>query len=259
MDPYLETQGLWESFHPALVTHCAAALNQRLPDGYVAKIETRVALVSLDLPVVQRIPDVLEGHEPDSPVAPSPEPSLSSSSAKDLSVATIEPVTIPLARGEVQIRQRWIEISSLPELELITVIEILFPSNKSGSGRAEYLEKRDALIDQPVNLVEIDLLLGGRPMPMRKTLAAGHFHAIVARASDRPNSQVYAWTIRHALPPVPIPLRAPDADVTLELAEAFNLTYERGRFKRVLRHGSPLPDHLPLSSADRQWAEGLVC
>jgi hypothetical protein len=233
MDPYLEAQGLWESFHPALVTHCAEALNQRLPDGYVAKIETRVALVSLDLPVVQRIPDVLVAREPDVPATPSPEPPLSSSSAKDLSVA--------------------------PELELITVIEILSPSNKSGSGRAEYLETRDALIDQPVNLVEIDLLLGGRPMPMHKTLTAGHYHAIVARASDRPDSQVYSWTIRHALPPVPIPLRAPDADVTLDLGETFNLTYDRGRFKRVLRHGSPLPDHLPLNSADRQWAEGLVC
>ena len=131
MDPYLEAQGLWDSFHPPLVTHCVEALNQRLPDGYVAKIETRVAMVSLDLPVVQCIPDVLVGREPDSPAAPSPVPSLSSSSAKDPGVATIEPVTIPLARGEVHIRQRWIEISSLPELELITVIEILSPGSKT--------------------------------------------------------------------------------------------------------------------------------
>jgi hypothetical protein len=43
---------------------------------------------------------------------------------------------------------------------------------------------RDALIDQPVNLVEIDLLLGGRPMPMCKNLPAGHYHAIVARAAN---------------------------------------------------------------------------
>ena len=43
---------------------------------------------------------------------------------------------------------------------------------------------RDALIDQPVNLVEIDLLLRGRPMPMGKNLPAGHYHAIVARAAN---------------------------------------------------------------------------
>ena len=67
---------------------------------------------------------------------------------------------------------------------------------------------RDALIDQPVNLVEIDLLLGGRPMPMGKNLPAGHYHAIVVAHRERPDAQVYAWTIRHALP-IPIPLRAP--------------------------------------------------
>ena len=124
------------------------------------------------------------------------------------------------------------------------------PSNKSGSGRAEYLEKRDALIDQPVNLVEIDLLLGGRPMPMHKTLKAGHYHAIVARART---VRIPGLLLDDPARPssCPDPACPPDADVTLDLGETFNLTYDRGRFKRLLRHGSPLPDHLPLSSADR--------
>jgi len=104
---------------------------------------------------------------------------------------------------------------------------------------------RDALIDQPVNLVEIDLLLGGRPMPMGKNLHAGHYHAIVARTANRPDAQVYAWTIRHALPPIPIPLRAPDADVRLDLDQPFDLTYRLGRFDRIVRHGSPLPGKGP--------------
>ncbi|HMF37512.1 MAG TPA: DUF4058 family protein [Isosphaeraceae bacterium] len=252
MDPYLEAQGLWESFHAALVTHCAEALNQNLPEGYVAQIETRVALVSLEIPSGQRIPDVLVGREPNAPRFPS------SSSGGAVGAATIEPMTIPLARGEVEIRERWIEISSLPELELVTVIEILSPSNKSGSGRSEYLQKRDALIDQPVNLVEIDLLVGGRPMPMGKNLPAGHYLAIVARAANRPDAKVYAWTIRHALPPIPIPLRAPDADVRLDLDQPFDLTYRLGRFDRIVRHGSPLPGNLPLTPADREWAEAQV-
>ncbi len=251
MDPYLEAQGLWESFHAGLVTNCAQALNQRLPEGYVAQIETRVALVSLEIPGERRIPDVLVGREADAPRFHS------ASSGEAVGVATIEPIIVPLARGEVEVRERWIEISALPELELVTVVEILSPSNKSGSGRSEYLDKRDTLIDLPVNLVEIDLLLGGRPMPMGKTLPAGHYRAIVARAVNRPDAQVYAWTIRHALPPIPIPLRAPDADVLLDLDQAFDLTYRLGRFDRIVRHGSPLPGNLPLIPADRAWAEGL--
>jgi len=148
MDPYLEIQGLWESFHAALVTHCAETLNQELPPGYVAQIEARVTLVSLDVPGGQRIPDVLVGRETDAPQ------SLYPARAEGLGLATIEPTTIPLAKREVELRERWIEISSLPELDLVTVIEILSPSNKGGRGRSDYLQKRDSLIDQPVNLVE---------------------------------------------------------------------------------------------------------
>jgi hypothetical protein len=213
MDPYLEAQGVWESFHAALVTHCAEHLNQRLPEGYVAQIEARVALVSLDVPEAQRIPDVLVGREAGAASSPM------TSTGEAAGVATIEPTTIPLAKRDVELRERWIEISSLPDLEMVTVIEILSPSNKGGRGRIEYLQKRDALIDQPVSLVAIDLLLGGGRMPMARKLPPGDYYAIVARASQRPDAQVYAWTIRQPLPTIPIPLRTPDADVMLNLGE----------------------------------------
>ena len=106
---------------------------------------------------------------------------------------------MPLAMGEVEIRDRWLEISSLPEMDLVTVIEFLSPSNKAGSGRIDYLEKRAALIDRPVNFVEIDLLLGGRRTPVARKLPAGDYYAVVARTADRPNAQIYAWTIRARL------------------------------------------------------------
>ena len=49
------------------------------------------------------------------------------------------------------------------------------------------------------------------------------------------NAQVYAWPIRHVLPAIPIPLRAPDPDVMLDLRQAFDLTYDRGLYSRLLR------------------------
>jgi hypothetical protein len=206
-------------------------------------------MVTIDIPSEQRVPDVLIGREPDAPG------SFARPAGQAAAVATLEPITVPLAIGEVEIRERWIEIKSLPELELVTVIEILSPTNKSGEGRGEYLRNRASLIDQPVNLVEIDLLLGGRPAPLGKSLPPHHYYAIVARAENRPDAQVYTWTIRHPLRSIPIPLRSPDADVTLDLGEAFDLTYRLGRFARIARHGTPLPEGMPLSSADRQWAE----
>src|SRR4051812_17315497 len=95
MDPYLEAQGLWESFHAPLITNCAQALNQRMPEGYVAQVETRVSFISLEVPGGRRIPDVLIGREPDAPVSPT------LPSGEAVGVATIEPITISLARGEV--------------------------------------------------------------------------------------------------------------------------------------------------------------
>jgi len=250
MDPYIEVMGLWEGFHAPLITNCSQLLNQRLPEGYVSQIETRVKMLSIELPPGNRVPDLLIGREPDAPA-------FLGSSSGQAAVATIEPITVPLAIGEVEIRQRWIEIKSLPDLELVTVIEILSPTNKSGAGRDEYLEKRASLIERPVNLVEIDLLLGGRPTPLGESLPAHHYRATVARSADRPAAQVYAWTIRHPLPSLPIPLRPPDPDTLLDLGAAFEMTYRLGRFGRIVRHGTQLSENLPLGAADREWAEAL--
>ena len=238
MDPYIEVMGLWEGFHAPLVTNCSQILNQHLPDGYISQIETRVTMLTIDFPSERRVPDVLIGRQPDAPA-------FFGSPERQAAVATIEPITVPLAMGEVEIRERWIEIKTLPELELVTAIEILSPTNKAGEGREEYIEKRASLIGRTVNLVEIDLLFLGRPMPLARPLPPHHYRATVARAESRPDAQVYTWTVRHRLPKLPIPLRVPDADATLDLGEAFELTYRLGRFS---------PDRSPRGSSSREPA-----
>ena len=103
---------MWEGFHAPLVTHCSDILNQHLPEGYVSQIETRVTMVTIDLPGRNRVPDVLIGREPDAPAF------FSTAAGQAAGVATIEPITVPLAIGEVEIRDRWIEIKSLPDWSL---------------------------------------------------------------------------------------------------------------------------------------------
>ena len=127
--------------------------------------------------------------------------------------------------------------------------------NKAGAGRVEYLDKRDALIDRPVNLVELDLLTGGRRLPMQRPMPVGDYFALVARAERRPDCDVYAWSIRQSMPLIPIPLRAPDPDVLLNLADAFTLAYQRGRYARLIDYARPLD--LPLRPEDKGWAEQL--
>jgi hypothetical protein len=155
----------------------------------------------------------------------------------------------------VEVRETWIEIFHLPEMELVTVVEILSPSNKGGSGRSEYLAKRNRFIDQPVNLVEIDLLLSGTRMLMKTRLPDGNYFAIVARSEGRPDAAVYSWSVRDPLPVIPIRLRAPESDVPLDLASVFRSTYDRGGYNRIMRYVTPVPTSLPLALDDRRWAE----
>ena len=249
MDPYLEAQGRWPGFHNVLIAHCSELLNRDLPESYVAQTDERIALVSFDDSDSARIPDVLIGREQGSQTGERLE--------VPATVGTLEPRMMRLLKRTVEVRETWIEIYHLPEMELVTAIEILSPSNKGGSGRLDYLAKRDSLIDQPVNLVEIDLLLNGSPMPISGALRPGEYVAIVARADLRPQADVYTWPLRRPLPVLPIPLRGPDPDISLDLGEAFRMTYDRGGYNRVMRYGRPLPEGLRISPEDRAWAEGL--
>jgi hypothetical protein len=248
MDPYLEGQGYWQDFHTTLLICFRTALEAILPKHYAALIEERISLVDLsaEAPRVYR-PDVAVARENHGPT---------SAGGRGL-LATLEPVTIPLALEELdEIRLRWIEIRRLPDLSLVTVIEILSPTNKSGSGRIEYVEKRNQLIRQPVNLVEIDLLLGGHRPLMGAPLPPAEYFAFISRRGRRPNCDVFAWSIRQVLPVIPIPLSDSDPDVNLDLGAVFSQTFDVGPYGKLIKYAAPL--EVPLDPKDRAWAEELA-
>lgn len=108
-----------------------------------------------------------------------------------------------------------------------------------------------------MNWVEIDLLTKGRRLETARPLPPGDCYAFVCRVDRRragdhmPPADVYAWSLRDKLPTIPIPLRAPDPDVPLDLAAAFATTYERGRYARVLRYDRP--PEVAVDEATAQW------
>jgi Protein of unknown function (DUF4058) len=250
MDPYLEAQGRWRDLHTSMITYCRDALNEVLPENYIAQIEEQIRLVSPEAVVGVLYPDVLLGRDPKPTTRAPARPS-------GASPTTLQPVTIPLLKGDVEeIHDTWIEIRNLPELDLVTVIELLSPTNKTGVGRVEYLDKRDQYIDLPVNLVELDLLVGGRRLPMKKPMPPGDYYALVARAQQRPDCDVYTWSIREPLPTIPIPLKLLDSDVMLNVDDPFALAYQRGRYVRTIDYSRPLD--LPLGPKDKVWAEQIA-
>ncbi len=155
-----------------------------------------------------------------------------------------------------EVKNRWIEIRRKPDWVPVAILEVLSPTNKSGHGYEEYLHKRVSMIARSIHLVEVDLLLGGRRLPMARPLPPGDYYAFVSRTERRPVADVYSWSIRDPLPMIPIPLVLPDHDVLLDLAPIFATVYQRSRYDRSIDYQAPLP--LPLGASDRVWAEELA-
>lgn len=249
MDPYVEDQKLWRDFHSRFVPYCCDYLSDLLPDPYEARLEEEFRLVQADDDkTVDVRPDVVvEGSQPAGWVG----------RAALAGALTLEPLVFTLPAIWTEVRDVWIEIRRRPDRRLVTVIEILSPTNKaSGSGVFQYLAKRSEFVRESIHIVEIDLLLEGRRLPMAEPLPPLDYFTIVSRAERRPRSDVFAWTIRQGLPLVPIPLLPPDSDVPLDLAGVFGLAYDRGKYAKALDYRRPLS--VPLAPADKAWAEGVA-
>jgi hypothetical protein len=248
MDPFLENPSYRPDFHSRFINTWCEALADSLPAEFEASIGERVYLVEHD-PEARKLiyPDVgiLEGSG--AKVSEKPQPSNN--------VGLLEPVTIPVTMIEGP-RESYIEILNKPDHSLIAELELLSPSNKEQPGRTEYLHKRQALLFQQVHLIELDLLVGGRRLPMGKPLPPGDCHYFVHRAGERPDCQVTSWPLRHSLPKLAVPLRPPYPDLIFDLAAVFTTAYDRGRFGRRIPYRGAMPTQI--SEQDRAWVETVL-
>jgi hypothetical protein len=248
MDPYLEDPAFWQDFHRSFITYCRDALLDKLPDAYEARIDEQLRLISHPPERAEvRLPDVAVTRG-DSRLPPRGD---TASGA----VATLEPVTNQYVYKVEEVRDAWIEIIHRPDRSVVTAIEVLSPTNKDGTGYRDYLTKRGEILSHGAHLVELDLLIGGRRLELCNPLQPGDYYAYVTREERRPAIDVYAWSLRDPLPRIPIPLKAPDPDIGLDIAEVFATTYERGRYARSLAYAAdppaPLPDDAKAWARDR--------
>lgn len=263
MDPYLEDPAFWRGFHGRLIYALTDQLLDRLPQDYDADVDEQVRLVEVspeELAARRKdaIPDVAVMRGPASAESRARHPgqNVGDGSAGDGgSVATMEPVTITV-QADREEKDRWIKIIHRPDDALVTIIEVLSPTNKNGDGYAEYRAKRNAILRQHVNLVELDLLLGGRRMEDPARLPAGDYFAVVQRAETPSHRQVYSWPLRRPMPPIDVPLRPPAPDVRLDLSAALATAYDGGRYGRRLRYHAP--PVAPVPAHDVPWAEELA-
>ncbi len=256
MDPYLESPAHWADFHARFINAVADAINDRVPDRYVARINEHVMAIA---PLLGEDGDDDGGDQtvymPDVTVlADLAEPAmrLPAGGSAAAASAVLTPVTMENVRHADDHTEAYLELVRLPEMAVVTVLELLSPTNKYGAGRGLYLDKRRQFLARPVHVVELDLLRAGARLRFARPLPAGHYHGFVSRADHRPTTDVYTWSVRDPLPELPIPLQSPDADVRLPLGEPLAVAYAAGRYRRLIDYAALLP-RPPFATADAPW------
>ncbi len=251
MDPYLEQ--FWGDVHIRLINNACGGIQRQLPSGLVARMGERVFVGAPEGEVRNIVPDVRVVER-----WPSSEPRLSTGNG----IAVAEPLIVHLEESEPR-RQGFIEIIDVKSgRRVVTVIEVLSPSNKvRGPGRKLYNKKKDELKEGRVSLVEIDLLRAGRRIltaPFDR-LPDGHRtpYAACARRGWKPfEIEYYRIPLRERLPAIRIPLRQTDTDVALDLQTLIDQAYDDGRYGDDIDYREdPEP---PLAADDARWADALL-
>lgn len=148
------------------------------------------------------------------------------------------------------------EIREVGTSQVIAIIDILSPKNKrSGKGRDTYERKRQKLLLSSTHLIEIDLLRGGQPMPIRGEIQ-GDYRILVSHSDFRPRAHLYPFTVIKEIPSFPIPLQSGDASVAVDLQILLSEVYDQARFDLAVDYTqSPVP---PLKGEDAVWADTLL-
>lgn len=242
VNPFLEAQHRWSEFHPKFVNVWQEQLLENLPDGYDARLNEHVYLVNADdesSRVV--IPDVAMDRTSQTGGA-------ATESISDVygGVATATLTAPP----PWEVTEVFIEILQFPERELVAILELLSPTNR-GSHYIQYKSKRNATLQSATHLVELDLLVLGRKLPMQGQLPEGPFHSYVSRSEGPREFTVAGWGLRQRMPRIPIPLAGPNEEIVSDLQSVFDTAWKRGRYEKAIDYTKPLD--LPLSDDDRQW------
>lgn len=245
MNPWLEQDDVWEDFHSRYLPAIAAQLSHGVGTSYFVKIEQqlyihessaeeRALLGRADVGIAQ--------------VRPSQSAQASAGTISAPTYAVIPPVPETT-------RHSWIEIRDKRHRSIVTVIELLSPSNKRpGPDRAAYFAKRHQLLNSETHFIEIDFLRGGPRMPL-EDLPKCDYYVMVSRAQDRPRVGLWPIKLREVLPEMPVPLLAGDKPIMVNLQAALNDVYDQSTYQNYIYEGKPQP---PLNPDDLNWATQLL-
>ena len=259
MDPYLEDPDLWPDVHHGLISGVSEQLNAALRPSrrYVARVELRTFVFGPDDPAedVYIIPDARIVERAARVAATRPFGGVALATATR--TATPIDITGLLPRTA---RERYIEIRDASDRSVVTVIEIVSPSNKrvGSAGLRAFQRKRDDVGASDASWFEIDLLRHGTPtLDLPGGTPRTAYRAYTNRTTaDGRRQLVWPIRLREPLPILMVPLRPAEPDVPLDLQAALDAAYDRAAYDADTDYGRPpVP---PLDADDAAWAAGLL-
>jgi hypothetical protein len=259
MDPFLETNSIFQELHTQMLAEVQALLQPQLRPKYVARLECHLSEGSVwDAP---QATISLERKEPDVTIV--------SRSADQKHLGSTSMLARPsvsaaedLDADELELRKQRrivIYVRNRPRLA-VAGIEMLSPGNKQPGAvaRERYLEKRASTLHGGLHWIEIDLLRGGvRPgIPVSLPESADYISYVAQATPTGWNHLVYAWTLRDPLPVLPIPLLGADR-AHFDLGRCFGVAYDRIAADDEVdyRAQPPLPR---LRKGDATWVNQLL-
>ncbi|HEY4688869.1 MAG TPA: DUF4058 family protein [Anaerolineae bacterium] len=244
MDPCLEHPALWPDVHNRLIAAIADDLAPRLAPRYYVGLERRAYLLKPDDIAFIGRPDIAvvsRGSQPKPRALP-------------LAEAGVLDVDVPM---NDEVSENFLEVHEVTTGRLVTILEVLSPANKlHEEGRRQYEQKRDQVFRTRTNLVEVDLLRAGEPMPVVGKPGHSDYRILVSRGSQRPRAQLHTFHLRQPIPTFPLPLLPADDEPVVDLNTILHALYERARFDLRLDYTQPpVP---PLDDEDAAWARELI-
>jgi hypothetical protein len=245
MNPYIEQDVFWQDFHLEFLPAMRERLVAQVRPKYIVMLDEHI-YVQEHAPGPRR----LVGRA-DVSLAVPPRP-------RAEVIAGVEildpPVQVQIPVQEVR-RVPFLEVRDRLKRELITVVELLSPTNKrGGADREQYVAKREELLKSAAHFVEIDLLRGGRPMPVERRPRCD-YSVMVSRVEARPWAGFWPIRLRQRLPVIPIPLLSGDPDARIDLQEILHRVYDATGYEDFIYASQPDP---LLSAKDAAWARAFV-
>jgi hypothetical protein len=250
MNPYLEQPYVWGDFHNRFMSYASEAISTQIRPNFLVKLEEQVYIHERSGEERRKLlgrPDisVLEESTSQAPVVLKTDPQ---------SRNQLQAIIASLPDVEVE-RHAYIEIRDRLERKLVTMIEVLSPTNKRyGPDREQYVAKRTAVMYSPASLVEIDLLRGGPRLELRDVPPCD-YRVSIYRRPRLPEVEVWPIGLRDPLPIISIPLKGDFPDASLDLQAVLHRVYDAAGYEDYIYESLPEP---PLEGIDSAWAESVL-